>query len=368
MNLSGWVVLAAACGPGLAPRDTREVGRETLGNAVGDPGELRELFRGSVVDGGLWFADPACAGEFGKGEEVPQGRLDAFAACLVGLHLQPSPREDALGDVIVLDYAPGIELEARVAPEAAGTHLSWIGYASRRSIDALVPTITPAALESVRLTGDRNGPLDPELAAKLEVDPTPRSHAQFTWIRTCIDETGAVTLADPFETTSGKASVAFARAAAQWTFKPFEINGQPVAVCSMVRMSYPPGQAPTVETLPLPPSPSRTRKNPIVYADGSKEVKLHEGRRISGQKLIAPDDRTKTKIQKSKDGRVTAAFRVCLDENGAPESVLPLKSSGFAEYDSKITYFMNQWRYEPYTIDGVPTPVCTQVNFIYSQR
>ncbi|MEO8550044.1 MAG: hypothetical protein ABI678_08720 [Kofleriaceae bacterium] len=368
MKLCGLVVVAAACGPGLVPRDTREVGREALAGAVGNPAELRELFRDSVVDGGLWFDDAACAAEFGKGEEVPKDRLDAFAACLAGLNLQPSPREDALGDVVVLDYAPGIELEARVAPEAAGPHLSWIGYASRRPIDALVPTITPSALESIRLTGDRNGPLEPTLASTLELDPTPKSHAQFTWLRVCVDETGAVTLADPFETTSIKASLGFARAAAQWTFKPFVIHDQPVAVCSLARMSYPPNQAPTVETLPLPPAPSRSHKNPLVYVEGAKERKLHEGHRVAGDKMIAPDDGTKTRIQKSKVDRITASFRICLDENGAAESVLPLKSSGFAEYDAKILYFMNKWRYEPYAIDGVPLPVCTAVTFIYSQR
>jgi len=368
MKLLGLVVAAAACGPGLVPRDTREIGRETLASAVGDPAELRELFRDSVVDGGLWFDDATCAAEFGKGEEVPKDRLDAFATCLAGLHLQPSPREDALGDVVVLDYAPGIELEARVAPEAAGPHLSWIGYASRRPIDALVPTITPSALESIRLTGDRNGPLDPEFATKLELDPTPKSHAQFAWLRVCVDESGAVTLADPFETTSNNVSIAFARAASQWTFKPFRIHDQPVAVCSLARMSYPPNEGPTVETLPLPPAPSRSHKNPLVFVDGAKESQLHEGHRISGNKMIAPDDPTKTKIQRSKVDRVTASFRICLDENGVPESVLPLKSSGYAEYDAKITYFLNQWRYEPYAIDRIPVPVCTQVNFIYSQR
>lgn len=368
MKLCGLVVVAAACGPGLATRDTHEVGRESLASAVDKPAALRALFRDSVVDGGIWFADPTCNAEFGTGEEVPKDRLDAFAACLAGLHLQTSPREDALGDVVVVDYAPGIELEARVLPEADGAHLAWIGFASRRPIDAMIPTVTPAVLESVRLTGDRNGPLAPDLAATLEADPTPTSHAQFTWIRTCIDETGAVTLADPFETTSTKAEKAFTAAALQWTFKPYEIAGKPVAVCAMERMSYPPNQAPAVETLPLPPAPSRSRKKPIVYADGSKEVKLHEGHRISGISKISPDDPTKTKIQKTKEQRVTAEFRICLDEAGAPESILPIKSSGFAEYDSKIVYFMNQWRYEPYAIDGVPTPVCTQVNFIYSQR
>lgn len=47
------LVLVAACGPGLAARDTREVGRDSLASAAGDPRALRELFHDSVVGGGV---------------------------------------------------------------------------------------------------------------------------------------------------------------------------------------------------------------------------------------------------------------------------------------------------------------------------
>lgn len=361
------LVLVAACGPGLAPRDTRDVGRDDLAHAAGDADALLSMFHGAVVDGGLWFEDPACAKEFGPGEEVPKGRLEAFASCLAGLHLQASTRGDELGDVVVMDYAPGIEVEARVIPEEDGSHLAWIGYASRRPIDAMLPTITSAALQSIRTSGDPNGPLDPAVAATLELDPTPKSHASYTWLRVCVDENGSLMLAEPYETTSTSASRAFVDAALKWTFKPFKIHDRPVAVCSMVRMAYPPGQGPVDETLPLPPLPSTSHKNPLVFVEGSKSQKLHEGKRISGNKLIVPDDGTKTAISKKRLDRVVGSFRICLDENGAPESILPLRSTGFANYDRELLAGMQHWRYEPYTIDGVPVPVCTGVTFIYSQ-
>src|SRR4051812_21438244 len=82
------LVLVAACGPGLAARDTRDVGRDSLASAAGDAKALRALFHDNVVDGGIWFDDAACAKEFGAGEEVPKDRLDAFAQCLAGLHMQ----------------------------------------------------------------------------------------------------------------------------------------------------------------------------------------------------------------------------------------------------------------------------------------
>jgi hypothetical protein len=361
-------VVVAACGPGLAARDTRDIGRDALVAATGDPRALRDLFHGAFVDGGLWFDDAACAKEFGAGEEVPAARLDAFSYCLAGLHLQPGARGDELGDVVVMDYAPGIEVEARVVPEEDGAHLSWIGYASRRPIDAMIPTITSTALESIRTSGDPNGPLDPAVAATLELDPTPKSHASYTWLRVCVDETGALTLAEPYETTSSPASKAFVDAALKWTFKPFTIRDTPVAACSMVRMAYPPGQGPVVELLPMPPRPSASHKNPIVFVEGAKSQQLHEGKRISGTRNITPDDHTKTAIQRSRVHRVVGSFRVCLDENGAPESVLPLRSTGYANYDRELMAGMQQWRYEPYAIDGIATPVCTGVTFIYSQN
>jgi hypothetical protein len=362
------LVLVAACGPGLAPRDTRDVGRDSLTSAVGEPRALRELFRDNVVDGGLWFDDAACAKEFGAGEEVPKDRLDAFAQCLVGLHLQTSTRGDTLGDVVVMAYAPGIEVEARVMQEEEGSHLAWIGYASRRPVDAMLPTITSAALESIRTSGDPNGPLDPAVASTLELDPTPTSHASYTWLRVCVDETGALTLAAPFETTSSAAAVAFVAAAKNWTFKPFKLHDQPAAVCSMVRMAYPPGQGPAEENLPMPPSMSLSHKDPIVFVEGSKSGQMHEGKRIAGKKNILPDDHTKTAIEKKHIHQVVGSFKICLDESGAPESILPIRSTGFANYDRELLAGMREWRYEPYVLDGVPTPVCTGVVFIYNQR
>jgi hypothetical protein len=362
------LVLVAACGPGLAARDTRDVGRDSLASAAGDAKALRALFHDNVVDGGMWFDDAACAKEFGSGEEVPKHRLDSFAQCLAGLHMQASTRGDELGDVVVMTYAPGIEIEARVMLEDDGSHLAWIGYSSRRPIDALVPTITSAALESIRTSGDPNGPLDPSVASTLELDPTPTSHASYTWLRVCVDETGALTLADPFETTSAPAAVAFVAAAQKWTFKPFTIHDKPVAVCSMARMTYPPGQGPAEENLPMPPAMSGSHKNPLVFVEGSKSGQIHEGKRISGKKNILPDDHIKTAIERKHLHQVVGSFKICLDEHGAPESILPIRSTGFADYDRELLAGMHEWRYEPYVLDGVPTPVCTGVVFIYNQR
>jgi hypothetical protein len=269
----------------------------------------------------------------------------------------------------VMTYAPGIEVEARISQEQLGPRLTWIGFESRRAVDAPLPTITPAQLETVRLTGDLDGPLDPREAKVLEVDPTPTSHAEYAWLRVCVDENGAVSLAHTFETTSPAAKKLFEAAAQKWTFKPYMLGGTPTHVCAMERMSYPPGHGPAGETLPMPPSPSRDKLEPMVFTKDSQRSRLVEGTRIAGNKLITPDDDTWAQVASRDLRRIQASFRVCLDEAGAVESVLPFRSSGFAAYDRKImATIASTWRYAPYKIDDVATAVCTAVTFIYSQH
>ncbi|MBA3539283.1 MAG: hypothetical protein H0T79_06615 [Deltaproteobacteria bacterium] len=66
--------------------------------------------------------------------------------------------------------------------------------------------------------------------------------------------------------------------------------------------------------------------------------------------------------------RLTGSFRVCLDATGHVESVLPMRSTGFADYDRKLLGGMQQWVYSPYLVDGVAVPMCTAVSFIYVTR
>src|SRR5438046_992034 len=102
----GLALLVVACGPGLVQQETRDVGRTALVASSGNPGRIEDLLRVSVTNGGVYFADPACTFPLG---EVPAAKFEAFARCLAALHLQPSKREDALGDVVVMTYEPGFE-------------------------------------------------------------------------------------------------------------------------------------------------------------------------------------------------------------------------------------------------------------------
>jgi len=358
--MTRWLlVLLVACGPGVQRRDTRMIGREALAGAGAD--RLEELMRDEVTNGGIWFDDAECAKQFGVAGPVLRAEVPAFAKCVAKLGMTASKRESALGDVVIMEYAPGIELEVRVVQSNQGPWLTWIGYATRTSGDLDVPTITKDALERLRLAGDPNGPLDPTVASEL----VEKADGAFSWIKVCIDSTGAVTRTESYETTSDKAGTAFAAAAAQWKFRPFVTRGKPMAACSLARMVFPPGKAEPIETLPMPPPPSQSKKRPIVLAKGSK---LLEGKRIAGERAIIPDDMTRQAMAEAMVSKVVGTFRICLDETGHPESVMPMRSTTFAEYDAKILAAMRQWVYSPYQIDDVPVPVCTTVTFIYTQN
>jgi hypothetical protein len=349
----------------LAQVDTRDSGRETLAVSSDDADELETLFRGKVTNGGLWFADPACASQFGGPGDVAPAQQKAFARCVAGLHMQPSTRDDALADVVVMEYAPGIEIEVRVAQELGGPHLSWIGFEARREDDPIVPTLAASAFEALRTSGDRNGPIDPKLASTLALDPTPTSHAQFAWFRICLDDQGNIASLRQTETTSHEAAEAFQGAAQAWTFKPLTIAGTAMPACAMVRMAYPADQAPATETIPMPSPPKRENVEPIVFAPGVKSV---EAKRVSGEKLIRPDSDTKRAIAHTKIQRASGTFRLCLDAHGDVIEVLPVRSTGYATYDREIIERMTLWKYSPFVIDGQSSPVCTHVTFVYTQH
>jgi hypothetical protein len=136
----------------------------------------------------------------------------------------------------------------------------------------------------------------------------------------------------------------------------------------MVRMVYPPNAPAPEEVLPFPPPPSRRNETP----DEPERIELPslyvEAKRIAGETMLAPDDQTKTDIQRSRIRRITGSFRLCLDKTGHPEQILPIRSTGFPAYDRELILGMQRWAYAPFLDDGKPMAVCTGITFIYSQR
>lgn len=66
--------------------------------------------------------------------------------------------------------------------------------------------------------------------------------------------------------------------------------------------------------------------------------------------------------------RLEGRFRVCIDDQGVVESVLPVKSTGVTAYDERLIAGMRAWRYSPFLVDDEPVPVCTHQVFIYHQN
>ena len=93
-----------------------------------------------------------------------------------------------------------------------------------------------------------------------------------------------------------------------------------------------------------------------------------EAHRIAGDKLIMPDLATKAAIYAAGNPRLIGSFKLCITAGGAVASVKMLLSTGATAYDRKIEREIYDWKYRPFTVDGEPTPVCSAVAFVYSQR
>lgn len=352
-------VAIAACGPGLAQthveqRDQTKDAGAALASAsqAGDVARVRGMLGPSVVNGGLWFADASCEAEFAVPGELGGGRLDELARCLATMKLKVGTRGDALPDVAVLTYEPGFELEAQFIEKPDGAWLSWIGWVARHDTADALPTIAPEALETLRAAGTR----EPAVTGLDASIATSKRKYAYAWAKLCIDADGNVTGAHVREASSTRALHAFVDAIGDWKFKPFAPKGQPIPVCSMMLLARPLATARAHEQIPMPMTGDKPQVNPA------------DLERIAGERLIAPDDDDKTRIQKAGSPRMIGAFKVCIGTSGHVDEVTMLRSTGLTTYDHKLITKIKQWQYKPYLDDGEPKAVCTAVNFIYSQR
>lgn len=350
-------VVSAACGPGIRDAQTPNATRDfatSFANAsrVGDVAAVRKMMGPHVTIGGLWFSDPACQQEFAGTGEIAGGRLDELARCLTTVKLAVSPRKDALPDVAVLTYEPGLEIEARFVDQPSGPWLSWIGYEARQDQADALPTISPDTLESLRVAGTR----EPAVSG-LEAE-SQGGHYAYAWVKTCIDAEGKVTGTHVREASSVRAARVLPAAIADWAFKPFVPAGQPMPVCSMVLLGSPLAAALDHARIPFA---MHTPEGRIVVAPTSLHLR-------KGNKVLVPDDDTKSEMAAYSPARWIGTFALCVDEAGHVGDLLMTKSTRSAAYDAKILREVARWEYEPYIDDGKPVPVCTTITFIYSQK
>lgn len=92
------------------------------------------------------------------------------------------------------------------------------------------------------------------------------------------------------------------------------------------------------------------------------------GLRIAGNEKIYPPDSVKVAMVHADQGMVQATIKLCVDASGGIESVKLMKSTGYRDYDALLTSTMQSWRYRPYKVNGVATPMCTVQIVIYRMR
>ena len=90
-----------------------------------------------------------------------------------------------------------------------------------------------------------------------------------------------------------------------------------------------------------------------------------EARRIAGDPQIAAPDPVRSQMARAQQKQVRADVRICLDREGEVGSVRVLRSTGYPEYDARLTDRMRTWRYRPYQVNGAAVPVCSIVTFLY---
>ncbi len=345
MRLFMSCALVLACGPVATHQSPQRAARDAF---AGGPEDIATLLHGSVFNGGLWFEDLACANQFPAPEEIHTDRFVAFAHCLAGLHLHRSKRGDTLPDVAVFDYGPGFEVEALVLDRESGPVLAFIGFASRTGVSPELPTISGTALEALRVSGK----LD-DVPAHAEALPTGRHSS--AWLKLCLDGTGAITAVQPRDASTLAAARAFTEMARSWQFRPFTLQGQPIAVCAMIQPTYPTFEH--REALPLPPPSS---------APDSMTVDL-ASTRIAGATALGPSPDERAALHDAGISRLVAAFRYCIDDRGHVASVDLIRSSGLSAYDKSLDAGIRRWEFRPYIDDGHAVPVCSSVHFVYTQ-
>lgn len=90
-------------------------------------------------------------------------------------------------------------------------------------------------------------------------------------------------------------------------------------------------------------------------------------RLVQGGAGILPDG-TDAAAMAIEEVGVFAAVKICLDRDGSVSEATTLKTSCFDDYDAKLLAGVRSWRYRPFLVNGVSTPVCTSVTFIYRPR
>jgi TonB family protein len=97
-------------------------------------------------------------------------------------------------------------------------------------------------------------------------------------------------------------------------------------------------------------------------------TKTLQALRLSGDTQPRPSTGTQQMMIRDNTSQVSGQVTLCVGTDGSVASVVTRSSTKYPEYDQAILAAVRTWRYEPYKVNGTPTPVCSVVNFVYTMR
>jgi hypothetical protein len=93
-----------------------------------------------------------------------------------------------------------------------------------------------------------------------------------------------------------------------------------------------------------------------------------KGLRYAGNDQIHPPERVRVDMMHQGKDRLLTTVQLCVDVHGNVSTLRVRGSSGFPSYDDKILREMRDWKYRPYLVNKMPSPMCTVTMFDYRMR
>ena len=110
------------------------------------------------------------------------------------------------------------------------------------------------------------------------------------------------------------------------------------------------------------PFPTKPGELAPVLPTSEINATMLERNRITGNRSVLPDDRTKDRMRKMGIDMLSATFKLCVNADGVPTFVERQYSSCFPPYDEDIRDAILTWRYKP------SAAACSTVQFVYETR
>jgi protein TonB len=119
-----------------------------------------------------------------------------------------------------------------------------------------------------------------------------------------------------------------------------------------------PASTPTMTSVAPPPRPAVVAPK-ILPASELEKLRVGGDPQPSlpaGAKMIMHRDNVK---------KISLAVKVCVGEDGVPNSVKLVRSSDYGDANEKVLSDIRKWRFRPYLLNGSPVPVCTAALLSY---